>query len=195
MNFSPSCPLLVSYIRVHVLTLHRRMVIERHRTILGIARSLRFQAAIPLWFWGECVTTTVYLLNRTPSKLLHFKSCFEILFNRPPSLFHIRVFGCLSYASSTRPLDKYSARTLPGVLMGYSVTQKGYNIYDIHSKSFFTSRNIFVQEAVFPFLHVKSIGSQLFPILNLPVLSIVPSSPSHSNLDVSPVQGEVSSSL
>ena len=110
-------------------------VVERkHKIILGVARSLRLQVALPLKFWGECVMTAVYLINRLPSKLLKFKTPFEILHSHPPSLSHLRVFGCLTYASSTPSSDKFKAKVVSGVFIVYSSTQKGYKLYDLHSK-------------------------------------------------------------
>lgn len=117
-----------------VYTSQQNGVVERkHRTILGIARSLRFQASLLLQFWGECVTTAVYLLNRIPSKLLHFQSPYELLYHQRPSLSHIRVFGCLTYASTTKSSDKFAARAIPAMFMGYALTQKGYQLYDLYS--------------------------------------------------------------
>nr|XP_009621229.1 uncharacterized protein LOC104112894 [Nicotiana tomentosiformis] len=52
---------------------------RRHRTILNMARSLRFQATIPLRFEGECVTTVVYLINRLPSRVTANRSPFEMM--------------------------------------------------------------------------------------------------------------------
>ena len=44
-------------------------VVERkHRSILYMDRALRFQACIPIRFWGMCVSAAVYILNRLPTK-------------------------------------------------------------------------------------------------------------------------------
>ena len=60
-----------------------------------MARALRFQAGVPLKFWGFCVTTVVYILNSLPTVLLQGRSSFEKLFGQIPSLQHLRVFGSL----------------------------------------------------------------------------------------------------
>lgn len=68
-----------------VYTPQQNSVVERkHRTILNIARSLRFQASILLKYWGECVSTAIYILKRLLSKILGFLSPYEKLYMHPP---------------------------------------------------------------------------------------------------------------
>jgi len=73
--------------------------------------ALRFQAHLPLDFWGECVLIATYLINRTPYAILQWKTPYETLFQVQPSYDHLRAFGSLCYVSNLqRPKDKFSFR-------------------------------------------------------------------------------------
>ena len=108
-------------------------VVERkHRHLLETARALMFDANLPKSFWGECILTAAYVINRLPSKVIKNKMPFELLFNQKPNYDFLRVFGCLAYFMNTNTKgDKFEERGKPGVFLGYLPGTKGYKILDL----------------------------------------------------------------
>jgi hypothetical protein len=73
-------------------------VVERkHRHHIQTTRTLLVSSFVPTHFWGEVVSTAVYLINRQPSSKLSNKFPSEVLFSTPPSYDNLRVFGCTCY--------------------------------------------------------------------------------------------------
>ena len=112
-------------------------VVERkHRHILNTTRALFFQSAVPMIFWGECVLIVVHLINRTPSRLLHWKSPFQLLNDKLPDYKNLRVFGSLCYASTlSYDRSKFQPRAIPDVFVGYPQGMKAYKMYIIDQQN------------------------------------------------------------
>lgn len=84
---------------------------KKHRHILNVDRALRFQANLPLAFWGDCVLTAAHLINRTPMKANEGRTPYELLFNNVASYSHLRTLGCLCYERPSHgPKDKFGER-------------------------------------------------------------------------------------
>ena len=73
-----------------------------------------------------------------------------MLYNRPPSLSHLKTFGCLCYTIVVSPKQKFDPRARQCIFIGYPLNQKAYNLFDIDADTFFTSWDIIFHESVFP---------------------------------------------
>lgn len=163
---------------------------RKHRHLLNVGRVLRFQANLSLKFWGESIKTTCYLINRLPTPLLFQKSPYEILHGRSQSYSHIRVFGCLCYATNLTPTHKFDIRAHQCIFVGYPLCQKGYQVYDLDTKKFLTSRDVVFHEHTFPFSTSPPENQNDYPVLPIPLDGITPSLPFNSQ-PISPSQAHI----
>nr|XP_011467783.1 PREDICTED: tyrosine-protein phosphatase non-receptor type 23-like [Fragaria vesca subsp. vesca] len=158
------------------------VVESKHRHILQVARAFRFQANLPIKFWGECILTAVHVINRLPTPLLSFQTPFERLYSRPPPFHHLPVFGCLAFATNVKVTHKFAPRAVMCIFIGYPVGQKAYKLYDLSSHKVFTSRDVIFHENIFPYQSVVP-ESKSGPILPLAQIT----SPPHTSLQSSPL--------
>lgn len=74
-------------------------VAERiNQTVVERARSLLQEKGLSNGFWAEAMAKSVYLLNLYPKKDVMNRTSFEAWHDTKPSVSHLRVFGCITYA-------------------------------------------------------------------------------------------------
>ena len=110
----------INYHNSCAYTHQKNGVVERkHHHLLNVGRALRFQANLPLKFWGESIQMACYLINRLPTPPLSHKSPYQLLYNKLPSYHHLRTFGCLCYATNLLPTHKSDQRARRFIFVGY----------------------------------------------------------------------------
>ena len=101
-----------------------------------------FTSHAPHSYWEEAVLTTIYLINRLPSKTLNFYTPLSILCDIYPhapylSKLNPKVFGCIAYVhhnSLTR--TKLDPKAQKCIFIGYSPSQKGTSVTTFTQKFF-----------------------------------------------------------
>ena len=102
---------------------------------------------LPYYLWAESVHTTVYILNRCPTKALGDITPFEAFSGRKPGIAHLRIFGCLCYVHISSELkQKLDAKSVKGIFVGYATCEKGYRVYDPLTKKLILSRDVVFDE-------------------------------------------------
>ncbi|EDN07033.1 predicted protein [Histoplasma mississippiense (nom. inval.)] len=96
------------------------------------ARTLRIESLLPQSLFPEIAIAAVYLLNRTPTKMLGWKSPLralkEYLHIEQHSCAHLRAYGCRAYAKIPNEIlnrnrsQKLDPRAHIGYLVGYDST-------------------------------------------------------------------------
>jgi len=105
-----------------------------------------------------------------PSPVLSLKTPFELLYSKRPSFSHLRVFGCLAYATNVRVSHKFDHRSIPSIFIGYPVGQKAYKLFDLSSNKIFTSHDVKFHETSFPYASIKPISPSLMMPGPIPLL-------------------------
>ncbi|XP_057250611.1 uncharacterized protein LOC130591346 [Beta vulgaris subsp. vulgaris] len=81
------------------------------------------------------------------AKLWHLR-----LYGVPPSLSHLKTFGCLCYVSTHKhKRSEFNDRAKPCVFLGYSDSQKGYKVLDLDSNKLAVTRDVYFHERHFPY--------------------------------------------
>ncbi|CAL8155287.1 unnamed protein product [Prunus armeniaca] len=113
-------------------TLQQNGVVERkNRIVVEMAKAmLHEKKGLPYYLWAEAVHTTVYILNRCPTRALGDKTLFKAYSKRKPRIAHFKIFGYLCYvhipsevrqksdAKSTREQPDISETTSPMAPLG-----------------------------------------------------------------------------
>ena len=95
-------------------------------------------------FWAEAASTTVYLINRSPSTAIDFELPEERWTGTTPDLSSLRRFGCLAYIHADQ--GKLNPRSKKGIFTSYPEGVQGYKVWLLDEGKCVISRNVIFRE-------------------------------------------------
>jgi hypothetical protein len=122
--------------------------------IITKARLIRINANLPENLWPEIIIAAGYLLNRTPSKRLDWKSPIQVLQDHrgvakpKPNIAHLRVYGCRAYPLINKipKKQKLQSRAKIGYLVGYD-SSNIFRIWVPQDKKIIVTRDVTFDES------------------------------------------------
>ena len=120
---------------------------RRIQTVVEMARCMLKSMNVSARFWGEAVSTTVYVLNRCPTKSLDNVTPFEAWHKKKPNVSHLRTFGCVAHVKQNGSgINKLSDRSSKMLFIGYESGTKGYRFFDPSTGRLVVSRDVIFEE-------------------------------------------------
>jgi hypothetical protein len=102
---------------------------RKNRSIMEMTRCVLHEKELLKKLWAEAANTSVYLLNKMPTRALQKRTLFEAWFGYKPDLQHLKIFGCLRFAYVPQvKKDMLDRKVEPGVFIGYNNPSKTYRI-------------------------------------------------------------------
>jgi hypothetical protein len=123
------------------------VVERRNQTVLGMVHELLKECGMPARFWGETVTTAIFLLNCTSTKALSGKTPFEAYHGCKSVVGFLKTFGCVGFVKNKRlGLKKLDDRSTPMVFIGYFEGAKAYRMLELGTGCVHVSRDVIFDE-------------------------------------------------
>ncbi|GJW08844.1 retrovirus-related pol polyprotein from transposon TNT 1-94 [Tanacetum coccineum] len=108
---------------------------RKNRTLIEAARTMLADSLLPTTFWAEAVNTACYVQNRVLVTKPHNKTPYELLLGRPPSISFMRPFGCpVTILNTLDPLGKFDGKADEGFLVGYSINNKAFMVFNTRTR-------------------------------------------------------------
>ncbi len=122
---------------------------RKNRHIAEIARAMLNEKNLPNYFWVEVVATTVYIMNRTPTTVVHGMTPEEKFTGKKQNVSHFRVFGCIVYLHvPDEKISKLDPNTEKCIFIKYFLKQKGYRCFNPSIRKLQVSRDVVFDEMV-----------------------------------------------
>ncbi|RVW45977.1 Retrovirus-related Pol polyprotein from transposon TNT 1-94 [Vitis vinifera] len=116
-----------------------------------VVRASLIATKTPISYWGEAITSAVYLINRVPSSSINFQTPLQALTNVvvAPTVPNLppRVFGCVAFVHLYKhQCTKLTSHALQCVFVGYALHKKGYRCYHPPTRQMYITIDVVFHE-------------------------------------------------
>jgi hypothetical protein len=122
---------------------------RKNMHITEITRAMLNEKNLPYYFWAEAVATIVYIMNRTPTIVVHGMTPKEKFTGKKPIVSHLRVFGCIAYVHvPDEKRSKLNPKAEKCIFIGYSLDKKRYRCFNLYTWKLEVSKDVVFDEMV-----------------------------------------------
>ena len=115
--------------------------------IAKVACALMNEKEMLEYYWAEVVHAAIYIMNRTPTAVIHGMTPQETFTRKKPNFSHLKVFGCIAYVHIPDELrSKLDPKAKKCVFIEYSLEQKWYQCYNPFTREIRVSRDVVFEE-------------------------------------------------
>jgi hypothetical protein len=109
-------------------------------------RSARIEANLPAGLWPQLMQAVVYIINRTPTKAIGYRTPYEMAYGKKPYIGNLYLLGSKAYVRiDTKKSEKMEPRAQIGYLVGY----ESHNIWLIWTEGPYGTKVIRARDVVF----------------------------------------------
>jgi hypothetical protein len=125
-------------------------VVERKNMhIAKIARAMLNEKNLPNYFWVEAIAIVIYIMNRTPTVVVHGMTFEEKFTGKKTDVSHLRVFGCIAYVHvPNEKRSKLDPKAEKCIFIRYSLEQKGYRCFNPSTRKLQVNKDVVFDEMV-----------------------------------------------
>jgi hypothetical protein len=120
---------------------------RKYRSIEETVKALMNDQGLSMYLWGEASMPTIYVLQRSPHRILNDMTPEEAFLGKKPNVEHLRIFGFHVYIHIPKDKrKKLEPSGKKGIFVGYNESSKAYRIYIPKQHKVEVSRDITFNE-------------------------------------------------
>lgn len=116
---------------------------QKNRHIVEKARTLMAKKNMLHSYWTKAMTTTLYIMNKTPTKAMHDVEPEKKYTCKKQDVSYLKMSKCIAYAHVPEELyTKLDSKAKKCIFIGYSPEKKGYIWYNIVTRQLIVGTDV-----------------------------------------------------